>query len=196
LKTTKASILAATEISLVGLVVGWALVAFVAGDAAEEPAVGGHAEQAVPDVQAEGPASGDYTEAPPATVPEPADNSYCYVCHLNYEEEQITIAHQRAGIGCETCHGPSDAHSSDEDSLTPPDIMFSKTAINAACGKCHMKLADIEGHQTLVAGASKQKYCTDCHGKHRIEVRTRIWDKKSGELISDDGVRMMYERSP
>ncbi len=26
--------------------------------------------------------------------------------------------------------------------------------------------------------------CTDCHGEHRLKVRTIIWDKKSGKLLS------------
>ncbi len=25
--------------------------------------------------------------------------------------------------------------------------------------------------------------CTDCHGKHRMEVRTVVWDKKTGKLL-------------
>jgi hypothetical protein len=29
-----------------------------------------------------------------------------------------------------------------------------------------------------------------------MAVRTRIWDKKTGKLLSDDGVRMMYKDSP
>ena len=37
---------------------------------------------------------------------------------------------------------------------------------------------------------------TQCHGKHQIKVRTRVWDKGTGKLISDDGVRMMQPRKP
>jgi len=25
--------------------------------------------------------------------------------------------------------------------------------------------------------------CTDCHGEHRMKVRTIIWDKKTGKLL-------------
>ena len=59
--------------------------------------------------------------AKPAERPEPADNSYCLVCHANYDDENLTKAHQPAGVGCEQCHGTSVKHSGDEDGLTPPD---------------------------------------------------------------------------
>ncbi len=39
----------------------------------------------------------------------------------------------------------------------------------------------------------KMGVCTDCHGEHRLKVRTRRWDKETGKLVSDDGVRMMEE---
>ena len=29
---------------------------------------------------------------------EPADNSYCLVCHMNYETEKLTRSHQIAGV--------------------------------------------------------------------------------------------------
>ena len=47
------------------------------------------------------------------------------------------------------------------------------------------------------AKAEERLVCTECHGEnHRMEVRTRKWDKKTRKLISDDGVRMMYKNSP
>ena len=32
-----------------------------------------------------------------------------------------------------------------------------------------------------------QKYCTDCHGMHRKEKRTRRWDKEKRIIIEFDG---------
>jgi hypothetical protein len=29
----------------------------------------------------------------------------------------------------------------------------------------------------------KRIVCTDCHGEHRMKVRTVLWDKKSGTLL-------------
>jgi len=126
---------------------------------------------------------------------QPADNSYCYVCHANYKKDELSRAHQPAGVGCETCHGPSDKHSSDEDGLIPPQIMYPRQKINRYCMTCHPKdkIGQIEDHKPLPA-AKVKKVCTDCHGKHRLKHRTRIWDKSTGKLISDDGVRMMYDR--
>ena len=33
-----------------------------------------------------------------------ADNSRCFVCHVNYMQEDIAVAHARADIGCANCH--------------------------------------------------------------------------------------------
>jgi len=126
---------------------------------------------------------------------EPADNSFCYVCHVNFKKEALAQTHQSVGVGCEKCHGSSDAHSSDEDGLTPPEKMYARQRINPYCMTCHSKtkLAKVSEHKSMLAGTSK-KVCTDCHGKHKLKVRTRIWDKSTGKLISDDGVRMMYDK--
>ncbi len=130
--------------------------------------------------------------------PEPADNSFCYVCHLNYDEENLVTIHQKVGVGCETCHGMSDKHSEDEDNVTPPDIMFPSGQIIAFCMECHEKkdLLKEESHDELFdADAGRGKTCMDCHGeKHELKVRTRRWDKLTGRLIWDDGVRMMEEQ--
>ncbi len=121
----------------------------------------------------------DKEEAVAAQIePEPADNSFCYVCHGNFVGEEISLNHESAGVGCITCHGASGGHSSDEEGLKPPDIMFAKEKIDSACKKCH-----------ITAIAHPPKHCTDCHGDHVMASRTRRWNKDTGELIWDDGVR-------
>jgi Cytochrome c554 and c-prime len=126
------------------------------------------------------------------------DNSRCHVCHINYSEEKFAIKHARNDVGCETCHGESDAHCGDEDNITPPDIMFAKEKINPSCLHCHNTegLKEHKVHTKILAGtATKTKYCTDCHGKtHRLEYRTRRWDKNTGKLIEDDKVRMLEQK--
>jgi hypothetical protein len=132
---------------------------------------------------------------------EPADNYFCLVCHANYEEETLTATHRRVGVGCETCHGISDKHSEDEDSVIPPDIMFPKHHIAPFCMTCHdaPELVKEESHRPLFAAETSPnkkvaavKRCTDCHGeKHRQKVRTRRWDRETGKLTWSDGVRMM-----
>ena len=136
-------------------------------------------------------------ELPPPEGPV-ADNSRCHVCHMNYEDEELAVLHARANIGCEQCHGASDAHCSDEDNVTPPDTMYPLEKINSSCMTCHPKEnIDAEQHQTLFDGtATENKYCTDCHGNHRLSYRTRRWDKTTGELIEDDKVRMTTESTP
>jgi len=140
------------------------------------------------------------TAKPEPEPPEPADNSYCYVCHANYEREEMSKEHAAVGVGCETCHGESEKHSGDEDGLTPPDIMFPREKIMSACMECHSRddLVSSGNHDELFVAAKKtDKICTECHAeKHRLKVRTRIWDKATRKLLSDDGVRMMYKDSP
>ncbi len=110
-----------------------------------------------------------------------ADNSRCHVCHINYETEDIAVTHARAEIGCADCHGVSDAHIADESwswggNGTAPDIMYTLEKVNPACMKCHPKgQIDLEQHEPLFAGTGKEKYCTDCHGNHRLENRKCKW---------------------
>ena len=130
---------------------------------------------------------------------EPADNSFCYVCHINYKKEGIVVQHVEAGVGCMKCHGDSDDHSADEDGLTPPEIMFAEGAINTACLKCHREkdADDIVADEPMLEGGVGDRVCTDCHGEqHRLTVRTRRWDKLTGKLTYDDGVRMIGPPGP
>ncbi len=125
----------------------------------------------------------------------PADNSYCYVCHINYKSEDITTNHQKYGIGCESCHGMSDNHSSDENGLTAPDRMFAKDKIRAYCTSCHSEknLRKVDMHRQFVFTdkTGDRKVCTDCHGKHRLVNRTRKWNKDTGVLVWKDGAPVM-----
>ena len=170
-----------------------------------------------PPVSTAAPAASTPATAKPA--PEPADNSFCYVCHRNFEKEPLNAKHTKIGVGCEKCHGSSERHSADEDGITPPEIMYSKLRINPYCVNCHPaeKLEKSDAHQLALTlmkeggktnaiadkaseaktGAGPVKWiCTDCHGQHRMKVRTRVWDKETGKLIKDDGVRMMDKSRP
>jgi len=96
----------------------------------------------------------------------------------------------------------SERHRSDEDNVTPPEIMYPKAKINPTCMMCHPRheIQEIEDHKPLLAGADTifdedfeaspsgpadaKQYCTDCHGtKHRMKVRIVRWNKATGELI-------------
>jgi hypothetical protein len=116
-----------------------------------------------------------------------ADNSFCYVCHLNYDGEQLALDHERAGIGCTECHGQSLDHCNDENNITPPDVMYPRAKINSSCMSCHPKdkIGHEDAHRSILSGATtQQKHCPDCHGTdHRLSIRTVRWDKETGELL-------------
>lgn len=129
-------------------------------------------------------------------------NSYCFVCHLDFEQEELALDHELAGIGCERCHGESTRHRSDEANITPPEIMYPKARINPTCMMCHPRheIRHVKDHQRLLgrvrtifdedaedsASANSLKYCTNCHGgQHLIKVRTVRWNKATGELIEN-----------
>lgn len=125
-------------------------------------------------------------------------NQFCSACHYGFSDEELARTHELAGIGCERCHGESERHRSDENNITPPEIMYPKAKINPTCMMCHPRheIRHIASHEKLLTGARTvfdstdendgQTYCTDCHGKdHRINFRTIRWNKQTGELIEE-----------
>jgi hypothetical protein len=120
-------------------------------------------------------------DAPDAEPTTGADNSRCFVCHINYMQEDIAVIHARANIGCKDCHGESDEHIADESwasggNGTAPDIMYPRPKINPFCMGCHPKdKIDTVQHEPLFADAAEKKYCTDCHGSHRLTRRKCKW---------------------
>jgi len=110
-----------------------------------------------------------------------ADNSRCFVCHVNYMQAVLDASHARANIGCKDCHGESDAHIADESwasggTGTPPEVMYPRAKINPACMACHPKdKIGTEQHTSVFAGAAVEKVCTDCHGNHRLTNRRCKW---------------------
>ncbi|MHC4181218.1 MAG: hypothetical protein ACYSWU_27285 [Planctomycetota bacterium] len=119
-------------------------------------------------------------ESPPPTGPM-ADNSRCHHCHLNYVEEEIAVVHARANIGCADCHGNCDEHIADESwasggNGTPPEIMYPREKVNPCCLNCHPReKIETTEHEAFLAGTAKEKYCTDCHGDHRLTERKCKW---------------------
>ncbi len=140
----------------------------------------------------------------PQAAQEPAEktfvaNEFCAACHYAFGEEKLALTHEKAGIGCERCHGESERHRSDEDNVTPPEIMYPKNKIIPTCMMCHPRheIKHVKHHARLLKGAKtifdsdsqtkgRQMYCTTCHAKeHRINVRTIRWNKATGELLED-----------
>ncbi|MEN6425347.1 MAG: multiheme c-type cytochrome [Phycisphaerales bacterium] len=115
-----------------------------------------------------------------AESPAVADNSRCFVCHINYVAEAIAANHARQNIGCIHCHGGSDAHIADESwgsggNGTAPDVMYAKDKINPACMACHPKEKIDSPQHEMVFAESDAKVCTDCHGDHRLSQRRCRW---------------------
>jgi len=131
-------------------------------------------------------------EPDPFAVPQGpvADNSACFVCHTNYEEEPFALEHAKANCGCMRCHGESLAHRDDEDNITPPDVMFPLEKIEANCKECH-DTHDVPAIEVIARWQEccpektdpKTLLCMDCHGQHRLKIRTVRWNKKTGKLI-------------
>jgi formate-dependent nitrite reductase cytochrome c552 subunit len=120
-----------------------------------------------------------------------ADNHACHVCHTNYEDELLALTHADADVGCVKCHGESIAHRNDENNITPPDTMYPTGGIDSACVKCH-ETHDAPARKVLARFAERcpntkaadQIVCTDCHGDHRLKLRSVRWDKKTGKLLT------------
>ena len=131
-----------------------------------------------------------------------ADNSSCYVCHVNYQKEQLVTQHAVENIGCAGCHGESTAHKNDENNTTPPDRMFPSDTIDEACRTCHAThdapAADVIARwqeRCPTKTDPKTLLCTDCHGDHRLTIRTVRWDKKTGRLLGQPGVSVRLTSS-
>lgn len=131
-------------------------------------------------------------EEDPLDVPQGplANNTACFVCHTNYEEEPFAVEHAKVNVGCVKCHGESFAHRDDEDNITPPDTMYGPEKIESNCRKCH-DVHDAPAAEVIARWQQrcpaktnpKEIVCTDCHGQHRLKVRTVWWDKKTRKLI-------------
>lgn len=157
----------------------------------------------VPSALAVGPdAREDPAGGEQATVEEPedaADNSFCYVCHVNWKKEPFVEKHRLKGVSCCDCHGDSDDHMDDEEGNVAPEIMISKDEINASCmKKCHTvdKLVGPVDHAPYIFSKNeKLKLCTECHKGHQLDKRTRVWDQETGELVEIDG-RAVEDQDP
>ena len=146
---------------------------------------------AAPPLSLEGYLDEKLPEAPETkTIELKVDNQACYVCHGNYEGEELVVSHGVEKVGCIDCHGRSSAHRNDEDNITPPDKMYAPGRIDRMCGTCH----DTHDAPPLKVLAKWQErcpektdprtiVCTDCHYQHRLARRTVVWNKKTGELL-------------
>ncbi len=192
MKVTRQQVLA-----IVGLMASGLLV-FGLSCAIDERSTGETVEKPAEEVVIEGQAAQEPVEEEVAEKTFTA-NIFCAACHYAFGDEKLAKTHEEAGIGCERCHGESERHRSDEDNVTPPEIMYPKEKIMPTCMMCHPRheIEPVGPHKQLLAGAktifdSEPEEgeplitCTFCHAKkHRIKVRTIRWNKATGELLDE-----------
>jgi formate-dependent nitrite reductase cytochrome c552 subunit len=131
------------------------------------------------------------SEAPKKESKPLADNSACYVCHGNYDGEELVLSHGKEDFGCVDCHGPSVDHRNDEANVTPPDLMYGLEDVDKLCRSCHSE-HDAPAREIIERWRSRcpekknpnEIVCTDCHYQHRLSFRTVQWDKKTRKLIT------------
>jgi len=113
---------------------------------------------------------------------------------LNYNSDMEYRRCGRTGLMisaiCLGGHGQSFAHRNDENNTTPPEKMYSADKIDFFCQGCHNshdvppgKVAALWAKRNPDKTDPDKIVCTDCHGEHRMKVRTIIWDKKTGKLL-------------
>ena len=89
---------------------------------------------------------------------------------------------------CQGCH---DAHDVPPKKIIARWIEQKAKKPNTTCEGCH-KDDDVPPEKVVACWKKRnldktdpaEIVCTDCHGDHRIKVRTIIWDKKTGKLLS------------
>lgn len=109
--------------------------------------------------------------APPAGY---AGQEACATCHTGYEASIKASKHGQANdprtpaaaLGCESCHGPGEAHMNDPEKVKP--IQLAKIAakeVTQVCATCHNKgpHAQWKGSQH----ESRNVSCATCHSVHR-----------------------------
>ena len=129
-----------------------------------------------------------------------AVNIGCIHCHgestvhrndeNNTTPPEIMYPAEKIDAFCQGCH--STAHDIPPKTIITRWLKHSEEEPNASCTGCH-KEDDVPPAKVVARwkerGLDKAKndpdeiICTDCHGEHRMEVRTVIWDKKSGKLL-------------
>ncbi|MHC4331226.1 MAG: cytochrome c3 family protein [Planctomycetota bacterium] len=88
---------------------------------------------------------------------------------------------------CQGCH---DAHDIPPKKIIARWIKQKAKKPNATCEGCH-KEDDVPPEKVVARWKERDLdksdpariVCTDCHGEHRMEVRTVVWDKKTGKIL-------------
>ena len=132
------------------------------------------------------PAAAAPTAAPAPTSQQAPASGYvgaetCVGCHSGYDGTVKNTKHgfaansrtPMATQGCESCHGPGEAHANDPEKVKP--LQFNKASAkdaNARCETCHNR-----GDHALWAGSQHENRnvkCIDCHSVHAAQGVTLL----------------------
>ena len=116
------------------------------------------------------------------------------IAHRNDENNtippEIMYPAEKIDPFCQGCH--STTHDIPPKKIITHWLEHRKEEANPSCTGCH-KEDDVPPEKVVARwkerGLDKAKtdpdeiVCTDCHGEHRMRIRTVIWDKKSGKLL-------------
>ncbi|MHC4749408.1 MAG: multiheme c-type cytochrome [Planctomycetota bacterium] len=151
-------------VTVVGLIVSSLLLIFAASCSFEKRNTGDSGQKHIEEASVEQRAVDESVEQPAGEEPAEKEdeeetfvaNLFCSACHYNFDEEKLAFDHKLAGIGCERCHGESERHRSDEDNITPPEIMYPKAKINPTCMMCHPRheIRHVKHHELLLAAGN------------------------------------------
>jgi hypothetical protein len=110
-------------------------------------------------------------ESQPAKAKPVSDNPMggCAMCHVDVLDDFAGTKHEAEGVGCTVCHGPSDAHTKDENNEVKPDITFTRKDIDAFCSDCH-QCTRPKAAALATRPSAELKVCIDCHGAHQTRA--------------------------
>jgi DmsE family decaheme c-type cytochrome len=123
------------------------------------------------------------------------NNEDCAVCHEDqvkaFDRTPHAVLEKSKKLNmknsCESCHGPGEAHVSNDGDKTKI-ITFKDPAAarnyNARCLDCHQKNHPVLGIKGSLHGKSNLA-CVDCHGIHKSERLTKSLKKRDNALCMD-----------
>ena len=106
----------------------------------------------------------------------------------NTTPPEIMYSAEKIDPFCKGCH---DAHDVPPKKIIATWMKQKSKKPNVTCKGCH-KEDDVPPEKVVSRWKEldidksypKKIVCTDCHGQHRMKVRTVIWDKETGKLLS------------
>lgn len=104
----------------------------------------------------------------------------CSRCHVAQVLEWSTAKHQRAGVACQNCHGPSAAHVANERNEVKPDRLPHGAAVAELCQSCH---------QQGCPKTKRRDACESCHHPHALFNPNANQQLDSVRLAEDDRLR-------